>query len=129
MRVSVPDNYVKSPGLPQPWAFVCLVGLMARWNHGGRTRQQRGYDAAWLRLRAQVVREEPLCRICTMLGRVAPTDEVDHIKPFSGLDDPLRLDRDNLRGLCRDHHQQVTAASASGRRLRITGADGWPVEV
>lgn len=101
---------------------------MARWTHTA-TRQQRGYGKDYQRLRAQVVREEPLCRICTMMGRVVPTQEVDHIKPFDGLDDPLRLDRNNLRGLCKPCHEQVTSAAAKGQRLRVVGADGWSYEV
>jgi 5-methylcytosine-specific restriction endonuclease McrA len=34
---------------------------------------------------------------------------VDHIVPFHGLDDPLRLDENNLQTLCHTHHQQKTA--------------------
>ena len=36
--------------------------------------------------------------------------EVDHIVPFKGKDDPLRLDETNLQSLCRPCHATKTAA-------------------
>jgi len=102
---------------------------MARWNHGGLTRQQRGYCNQWLKLRASILASEPLCRICAVQGRVTAATQVDHVVPFRGIADPARLDRSNLRPVCADHHMQITSAAARGQRLRITGPDGWPHEV
>jgi len=51
----------------------------------------------------------PLCVHCTEEGRTTAAQDVDHIKPFKGKDDPLRLDWDNLQGLCRKHHNRKTS--------------------
>ena len=71
---------------------------------------QQGYGARWRRLRAQVLREEPLCRACLGVGRVAPATEVDHIVPRSkgGPDD-----RANLQSLCKSHHSEKTKREAA----------------
>ena len=43
-------------------------------------------------------------------GKVTKGDgkDVDHIKPFHGIADPLRLDWDNLQSICRTCHNQKT---------------------
>ncbi|MCA9262133.1 MAG: HNH endonuclease, partial [Planctomycetales bacterium] len=64
------------------------------------TSTQRGYDKAWRRLRAEKIANDPLCEECLKRDRLTPTEEVDHVEPFQGPDDPLRLDYDNLRSLC-----------------------------
>jgi len=45
---------------------------------------------------------------------IEATRQIDHIVPFRGLDDPLRLDRANLQGLCASCHSRKTAASTCG---------------
>lgn len=77
------------------------------------TATQRGYGAAWRRLRDAVLREEPLCRICSEERRVEPATTVDHIIPrAAGGDDS----RENLRGLCSYHHRKKTGAEAAAIR-------------
>jgi 5-methylcytosine-specific restriction protein A len=63
-----------------------------------------GYGARWARLRAQVLAEEPQCRLCG-----APATEVDHIqaKAFGGTDD-----RSNLQALDTACHKRKTAADS-----------------
>ena len=75
------------------------------------SRIARGYDAAYLKLRAWFVQqpENQLCVMCTKEGRVTLMAEVDHVRPFRGLQDPLRLDPKNLQGLCIYHHRQKHA--------------------
>lgn len=55
-------------------------------------------DAAWRRLRDQVVREEPRCWLrlpgCTLLSTRA-----DHVIPYADRPD-LVMERSNLRGAC-----------------------------
>jgi len=51
----------------------------------------------WRRVRAQVLREEPTCRMCG-----APSTEADHIIPLQAGGDPY--DRANLQGLCKTHN-------------------------
>lgn len=75
-----------------------------------RTRNsfERGYDTAWKKLRNWYLSQRPLCVKCDAEGITKPAEEVDHIKPFDGSHDPLRLDPDNLQGLCRSHHVKKT---------------------
>ena len=75
---------------------VCSVcGRLHGWKADSErgTRQERGYDDAWLRLRAHHLAEHPLCVDCEGSGRVAIAVEVHHVRPFRGVDDPGRLDR------------------------------------
>ena len=74
-----------------------------------RPASQRGYDSDWNRLRAAHVERHPLCEHCAARGRAVPVDEVDHVRPFTGKADPLRLDPRNLQSLCRSCHAIKTA--------------------
>lgn len=87
------------------------------WKHT-QTRQQRGYDAAWLRLRDRYIAEHPLCEQCEAEGRITIAEQVDHIREFAGRDDPLRLDWGNLRSLCERCHMTKTARSGIRQRNR-----------
>ncbi len=72
-------------------------------------------SAAWYRLRARVLAEEPLCRHCGTLAT-----DVDHI---SG--DPSDNTRNNLAPLCHACHSSKTMRDRNGS---IGGCDvnGWP---
>ena len=72
------------------------------------TRHERGYDNAWLKLAAVYKLRHPFCEDCLARGRHVPVDEVHHKTPFSGMDDPLRLDWSNLRSLCKLCHAKYT---------------------
>ena len=66
----------------------------------------RGYDARWQRLRAAFLREwlethGPYCGECGCLLRPGKETHVDHVVPFDGVDDPMRLEWSNLAVLCR----------------------------
>lgn len=66
----------------------------------GREQIDPRQTRAWTKLRDQVVREEPTCRlrfptICTTISTTA-----DHITPVSVRPD-LALERTNCRGACR----------------------------
>lgn len=65
---------------------------------------KRGYDRKWRQLRQSYIAEHPLCQHCEKRGMTTPATEVDHIIEFGGIDDPLRLDPDNLQSLCRRCH-------------------------
>jgi len=84
---------------------------MARHNWGDDrlrgNRHQRGYGAAWDKLRRWVLqRDRHLCQPCLQAGRVTPAAEVDHITPKArgGTDDPA-----NLQAICRACHATKTA--------------------
>lgn len=78
----------------------------------GRSSTARGYGADWRRVRAAVLAGEPLCRICAEAGRTTAATEVDHLRPFHGRADPLRLAPENLRPLCVPCHRARTGAQA-----------------
>lgn len=76
----------------------------------GLSAAARGYGSDWRRLRAEVLRAEPLCRLC----RTAPATEVDHVVAFRGVHDPLRLARGNVRPVCAPCHRRRTARQSHG---------------
>lgn len=80
----------------------------------GRSSTARGFGQDWRRFRLTVLADEPLCFVCAAEGRVTASTDVDHIIPFKGIDDPLRLDRKNVRSMCHHHHMQRTARQAAG---------------
>ena len=68
------------------------------------TNKQRGYDEQWNRVSRLKRDRQPICEVCGD----APAVDVDHIKPFRGIADPLRLDWDNLQSICRQCHNKKT---------------------
>jgi 5-methylcytosine-specific restriction protein A len=78
----------------------------------GVTRQpahKRGYGHDWTDLRAWWIQRQPLCQDCLEEGVTnCEQIEVDHVIPFRGVHDPLRLDVGNLRSRCKRHHQLKT---------------------
>lgn len=87
----------------------------------GRTLALDG--AAWRRLRACVLADEPLCRHCHALGSITPATDVDHIN-----DDASDNRRENLQALCHECHSRKTNADM-GRRVNF-GCDvnGMPLD-
>lgn len=77
-------------------------------------------SARWQRLRARVLAEEPLCRMCN-----EPATDVDHI---SG--DPSDNTRVNLQPLCHACHSYKTGRERAGNPVVIRGCDvdGWPLD-
>jgi 5-methylcytosine-specific restriction protein A len=73
----------------------------------GRRVVERKRGRAGQRDRAQVMAEEPLCRICLDQGRTAATQVVDHILclAWGGTDE-----RSNKQGLCEPCHDAKSAA-------------------
>ena len=67
---------------------------------------ERGYDAAWQRVREWKANRDPLCEICVKQGRIRPLDKVHHIKPIETHPE-LRLDIDNLMSVCTKHHEEI----------------------
>lgn len=75
----------------------------------------RGYGHDWRKAREAHLAREPLCRFCAAEGRVTAATDVDHVEPFRGIQDPMRLDPANLRSLCRPCHMARTARQAAGQ--------------
>ncbi|MBZ5736481.1 hypothetical protein K8Z61_18475 [Nocardioides sp. TRM66260-LWL] len=83
----------------------------------GRELKDPRDSAAWRRLRDQVIREEPTCRlafpsICTGLSETA-----DHIEPFTAAPH-LAMERSNHRGTC--HACNRARSSTPDAALNLT---------
>ena len=119
---------------------VCGPRKRGGWQDDAQrgTRHQRGYDAAWVALRRQFILEKtleaaesgkslfPICELCGKTVEKTPEIHVDHVKAFSGLDDPLRLNRGNLRITHYRCHMRRTAASRGDRRRVGAGLPSPP---
>lgn len=68
----------------------------------------------WKKIRAIVLREQPVCVMCEQLGLATPAKIVDHIKELEDGADPF--DRSNLQPLCVSHHNNKTAKERKIRR-------------
>jgi 5-methylcytosine-specific restriction endonuclease McrA len=67
-------------------------------------------NAAWRRLRAEVLAERPLCEDCAAMGYVTPATEVDHLVD-SRADYSDDNSRENLSVKCKPCHSRKTAVS------------------
>lgn len=81
------------------------------------SRQARGYGRAHDLMRVQVLREEPLCRICRAMDppRITASTIADHVIPKAegGTDE-----RENYQGICRPCDILKTAAESARARAR-----------
>jgi len=100
------------------------------------SRQSRGYDAAWEKVRARVVeRDKGLCQACLVHDRVSIGQEVDHRVPKAecakrGWTRAQTDAESNLWLLCKPCHKAKTARE-NGRVLvpKVAyGVDGWPLD-
>ncbi|MBK5958097.1 hypothetical protein CCR97_08185 [Rhodoplanes elegans] len=90
--------------------------------------RQRGYSTAWDKARAGFLRDHPWCAICLKAGRYTQATVVDHIKPHRG-DQSLFWDRSNWQALDATCHSSAKQkAEKSGKPVRVTGVDGWPID-
>lgn len=84
-----------------------------------RKRQARRalptWSPQWRAIRAAQLAREPLCRMCTIEGRITEASHVDHIDG-----DATNNDRVNYQSLCPSCHSRKTHAEdgAFGRRRR-----------
>jgi 5-methylcytosine-specific restriction protein A len=65
---------------------------------------RRGYDRKWAECRKAYLAAHPLCEDCLAEGRTAAAVLVHHKEPVDERPD-LRLNWENLRGLCRNCHE------------------------
>lgn len=101
----------RPPRLRAPWQPTRAVAEKQRKRAVDRRRgspAERGYDAAWRRIRAAVLAAEPQCRLCLEAGRITAATVVDHIETIADRPD-LRLAPGNLRPLCKPCHDARTA--------------------
>ena len=103
--VAKPRQVCGVPGCPRLSVKGGRCGQHQREAWAGRPpAHQRGYGWAWSKLRAQVLTEEPACRVC---GAVAVT--VHHKVKGSTA-------RQNLVPLCKSCHDKVTARQSAWAR-------------
>jgi 5-methylcytosine-specific restriction enzyme A len=81
---------------------------------GRPSRSRRGYDTQWLATSKLYRALHTCCAECERKGRVTAAQCVDHIVPFNGLADPLRLDWANLQSLCKPCHSRKTSREDGG---------------
>ncbi|MGE0583468.1 MAG: HNH endonuclease [Steroidobacteraceae bacterium] len=92
------------PTLGSPLAKARTGNSLWRPDSERGTAAERGYGAAWRKLRALVLaRDQGLCQACLKTGRTTPATQVDHIRPKAtgGTDEPS-----NLQSLCRPCHDE-----------------------
>jgi 5-methylcytosine-specific restriction protein A len=98
------------------------------WDHGGKSRHQRGYGREHEKMREHLMATVVVCEECRRNGRVTLGTIADHIKPLAA---GGTSDRSNYQLLCVDC-DRVKLAKDNGRiasaRKPVTGLDGWPVE-
>ncbi|TVM16690.1 HNH endonuclease [Oceanidesulfovibrio indonesiensis] len=80
----------------------------------------------WKRLRAQQLREQPLCIHCKALGRLVPAHHVDHIQAINAGGEPF--DMGNLQSLCASCHSVKTNSDMHGKPLKGCDVNGNPLD-
>jgi 5-methylcytosine-specific restriction protein A len=97
------------------------------WDHGGKTRQQRGYGRLHELIRAHLMATVVLCEECTRKGRTTAGEIADHKTPLAK---GGTGDLSNYQLLCRACAREKDARDR-GRPIRKKprfGSDGWPIE-
>lgn len=97
-----------------------------QWSRDRGNTSARGYDAEWRKVRAEVLREHPLCADCLARGIVRAATVVHHIRAISECPE-LRLESRNLLALCRDCHELRHGRKAlreASRKPRRAGTPG-----
>lgn len=84
--------------------------------------------AAWKRLRAAKLAQDPLCEYCRQAGRITAAREVDHRQSIKNGGDPW--DWTNLTSTCSACHSEKTQADRRGVPWRRKGCsvDGRPLD-
>lgn len=97
-----------APGRPCAFPSCPVIGPCQAHDRLKVPAWKKWYQtAAWRRLRAWVLANNPLCVMCQALHVVCVATEVDHIIPHRG-DRQLFWDPVNLQGLCATHHSEKT---------------------
>jgi 5-methylcytosine-specific restriction protein A len=76
------------------------------------TATERGYDSRWGKFRVSYLRRHPICTC----GCGGAAQEIHHIEPVKGPDDPLFYEESNLLALTKSCHSAVTMKALRERR-------------
>lgn len=105
---------------PTPGTPTKQLTLKDKQRANGRTLALDG--AAWRKLRAVVLAEQPLCPDCHAAGVLRLALDVDHADG-----DPTNNDRSNLIGRCRPCHSRKTRIEAQARNRQQPNSANRPV--
>lgn len=106
------------------------------WHHDKRSRQERGYGAAWDRLRPQILKRDGYrcrCDDCTRTGALKPATHVDHVVSkadwlrkhgnLDRVDDPT-----NLRAINKACHERKSLVEKGYTVRAGADAQGLPLD-
>ncbi len=88
-----------------------------RWRqyNSSVTRSEYRNTRRWRKLRAEIIdAQKGLCLMCYLEGEYNPIDHVHHITEAQE-DLNLFYDKDNLVGLCEDHHKFIHSKKILGK--------------
>ena len=102
------DRIFKSKYTKQPWAKL----------------YQR---KAWKVLRSSQLASKPICEYCEAQGYLTLAGVVDHIIPHKG-DELLFHDPENLRSLCKKHHDSTKQREENQKVVIGGNIDGSPID-
>jgi hypothetical protein len=105
----------------KPWTNLSDI-KSDRWVKANNGRVLPLNGAAWRKLRASVLQDEPLCRMCFAQGDVVLATDVDHMH---GAADNRR---ESLQPLCHSHHSLKTAKDMGGNVRMGCAMDGTPLD-
>lgn len=78
-----------------------------------QTSKRSGSTTAWRRLRLSVFADQSF--VCAVDGCTRLTEELDHIVPVARGGTDVR---ENVQGLCREHHREKTQRESNEQRRR-----------
>lgn len=104
-----------------PWLKLSDIKT-PRWSKANNGRTIPLNTAAWAKLRAHILDDEPLCRHCAALGLTVVATDVDHMR---GAGDNAR---DALQSLCHSCHSRKTAQEMGGNVAMGCDKAGKPLD-
>ena len=107
------------------WGF--LFGGDADMAEDRASSAKRGYGRRWQKYRENYLRLHPLCKMHQDLGRIVPSEVVDHIEPHRG-DHKLFWNPKNHQALCKTCHDVHKQRLEKSGRVVGCGLDGLPLD-
>lgn len=80
----------------------------------------------WQKRRAQQLRDEPLCRMCSALNKITAADTVDHVVPHRG--DERLFWEGELASLCASCHSSLKQQIEKSGTFRGCDVNGYPLD-
>lgn len=93
-----------------------IVAAMERRDRSGEPGRRFYFTTRWKKLRAAVLRREPLCRACEQAGRTTAATDIDHVVRHRG-NPALFWSVDNLQPLCGPCHVTKTLVERGHGRV------------